>query len=310
VSQGKVYKAPTDAEGYAYSLAICGEIPKAELPSGCQQYAEHPSVVKYKGDNPADCIEIGSIGPCSQGECGMTGAPGAGGGVVVTYTYTYGCKNTFTLTMTPGNAPAPGQVTSNECSYTASWAGLRSKPLPPNPPLCMSKFCERTKCPASHPVSKPVEGDCCFGWLGKCHECCTATRCEPKPGEPPAYKAACEAATTEAECAKLNQTCTWPSDPSCKAKPGEPPAYKAVCEAAKTRAECAKLNQTCTWPSSSDPGLHLHDTVGPAVAALTTWDAKIPGLKSDDDAASAASALRSELTLLRDLHAEGLLTDS
>ena len=63
-------------------------------------------------------------------------------------------------------------------------------------------------------------------------------------------------------------------------------------------------------PSSSDPGLHLHDTVGPAVAALTTWDAKIPGLKSDDDAASAASALRSELTLLRDLHAEGLLTDS
>ena len=33
-------------------------------------------------------------------------------------------------------------------------------------------------------------------------------------------------------------------------------------------------------------------------------------MKSDDDAASAASALRSELTLLRDLHAEGLLTDS
>ena len=117
-----MYKAPTDAEGYAYSLAICGEIPKASLPSGCQQYAEHPSVVKYKGDNPADCIEIGSIGPCSQGECGMTGAPGAGGGVVVTYTYTYGCKNTFTLTMTSGSDPAPGQVTSNECSYTATWA--------------------------------------------------------------------------------------------------------------------------------------------------------------------------------------------
>ena len=42
----KVYKAPQDAEGYAYSLSICGEIPKASLPSGCQQYAEHPSVVK------------------------------------------------------------------------------------------------------------------------------------------------------------------------------------------------------------------------------------------------------------------------
>ena len=49
-------------------------------------------------------------------------APGAGGGVVVTYTYTYGCKNTFTLTMTSGSDPAPGQVTSNECSYTATWA--------------------------------------------------------------------------------------------------------------------------------------------------------------------------------------------
>jgi hypothetical protein len=79
--------------------------------------------LQYKGDNPADCIEIGSIGPCSQGECGMTGKP-AGDGVTVVYTYTYGCKNTFTLTMSAGSALAPGQVTSNECSYTATWAGL------------------------------------------------------------------------------------------------------------------------------------------------------------------------------------------
>lgn len=127
--KGKVYKAPQDAEGYAYSLSICGEIPKSALPSGCQQYAEHPSVVKYKNDNPADCIEIGSIGPCSQGECGMTGSKAAGGGVTVVYTYTYGCKNTFTLTLTPGSDPAPGQVTSNECSYTATWAGLAAAGL-------------------------------------------------------------------------------------------------------------------------------------------------------------------------------------
>ena len=134
--QGKVYKVPTDSwsEGYAYNLTICGEIPKAELPSGCiWQDVYHPSVVKYKDDNPTDCIAIGSIGPCTQGECGMTGAPASGGGVVVTYTYTYGRKNTFTLTITPGNASAPGQVTSNECTYTASWAGLRPKPLPPKP---------------------------------------------------------------------------------------------------------------------------------------------------------------------------------
>ena len=44
--KGKLFKAPADAEGYAYSLSICGEIPKASLPSGCQQYAEHPSVIK------------------------------------------------------------------------------------------------------------------------------------------------------------------------------------------------------------------------------------------------------------------------
>lgn len=58
------------------------------------------------------------------GSKGVTvhGAPGAG--VTVVYTYTYGCKNTFTLTLTPGSDPAPGQVTSNECSYTATWAGL------------------------------------------------------------------------------------------------------------------------------------------------------------------------------------------
>ena len=51
--KGKVYKAPTDAEGYAYSISICGEIPKTALPSGCQQYAEHPSVVKVSA---AHCL--------------------------------------------------------------------------------------------------------------------------------------------------------------------------------------------------------------------------------------------------------------
>ena len=54
----------------------------------------------------------------------MTATAGAKGEVTVVYTYTYGCKNTFTLTMTPGADPAPGQVTSNECSYTAKWAGI------------------------------------------------------------------------------------------------------------------------------------------------------------------------------------------
>ena len=137
----RVFRAPTDAEGYTYSLALCGEIPKASLPSGCQQYAEHPAVVKYKADNPADCIEIGSIGPCSQGECGMTGEKNADG-VTVKYTYTYGCKNTFTLTMTEGSATAPGQVTSNECSYSASWRGLGPPPPPATPFRCIDNKCQ------------------------------------------------------------------------------------------------------------------------------------------------------------------------
>ena len=107
--QGQVYQLPTDAEGYTYRLAMCDEIPKAQLPSGCQQYAEHPSVVKYNADNPADCIEIGGTGPCSQGECGMFGTAHTGGGdteLQVTYVYTYGCKNTFQITLTPRSAPA------------------------------------------------------------------------------------------------------------------------------------------------------------------------------------------------------------
>ena len=54
----------------------------------------------------------------------MTATADGSGGVVVVYTYTYGCKNTFTLTLTEGDDTMPGQVTSNECSYSASWRGL------------------------------------------------------------------------------------------------------------------------------------------------------------------------------------------
>lgn len=123
-AKGVVQSGP-DGEGYSYKLSFCTEIPAAQLPTGCQQYAEHPAIVKFKTDNLADCIEIGSIGPCSQGSCGMTGVKTASG-VDVTYTYTYGCENTFTLSLTSGIASKPGAVTSNECSYSASWAALSS----------------------------------------------------------------------------------------------------------------------------------------------------------------------------------------
>ena len=57
----KVYQAPPDAEGYAYSIKMCGEIPKASLPSGCQQYAEHPSVVKVRPRHRACCLCISVV---------------------------------------------------------------------------------------------------------------------------------------------------------------------------------------------------------------------------------------------------------
>ena len=53
----------------------------------------------------------------------MTGTA-APNGVEIVYTYTYGCQNTFTVTLTEGSATAPGQVTSDECNYKATWAGL------------------------------------------------------------------------------------------------------------------------------------------------------------------------------------------
>lgn len=77
---------------------------------------------RYKADNPADCIQIGSIGPCtSGGDCSMKGKK-VGTDLQVSFTYTYGCTNTFILTLKPGNAGnKPSQVTSSECSYSVTW---------------------------------------------------------------------------------------------------------------------------------------------------------------------------------------------
>ena len=49
---------PPDAEGYSYKISFCTTIASTDLPSGCQQYAEAPTVVKYKASDPADCIEV------------------------------------------------------------------------------------------------------------------------------------------------------------------------------------------------------------------------------------------------------------
>jgi hypothetical protein len=164
--RGKTHHAPADAEGYAYMLSVCGEIPKDELPSGCQQYAEHPAVVKYKGDNPADCIEIGSVGPCSQGECGVTGTAQPHGGLELVYTYTYGCKNTFSLMMTPGTDSEPGQILSDECSYSGAWAGLADG---------MDQYrCEHDRCVKSGRHLPGVEKAACETICGEPPRCVAA----------------------------------------------------------------------------------------------------------------------------------------
>ncbi len=38
-AKGVVQSGP-DGEGYSYKLSLCSEIPAAQLPTGCQQYAE------------------------------------------------------------------------------------------------------------------------------------------------------------------------------------------------------------------------------------------------------------------------------
>ena len=114
----------------------------------------------------------------------MTGAPRAGGGVVVTYTYTYGCKNTMTLTMTPGNDSAPGQVTSNECSYVTSWAGIGPPPPPAVPFRCIDN-----KCHATTPGLPGLDNKTC------------ALTCGPLSGCLPALFKLCKGATkSPADC--------------------------------------------------------------------------------------------------------------
>ena len=158
-----------DAEGYSYKLSICQEIPAASLPSGCQQYAEHPAAVKFKADNPADCIEVGSIGPCSQGQCGMTGKKTASG-VDVVYSYTYGCKNTFNLSLVPGNSKVPGAVTSNECTYSATWDTSGMGPVPPPPP---QQRCVNNTCVATPAGTAGMDNKTCASICGPVSPCLT-----------------------------------------------------------------------------------------------------------------------------------------
>eukprot|EP01048_Picozoa_sp_COSAG05_P019702 COSAG05_NODE_3159_length_2278_cov_8.291877_1_plen_263_part_00 len=180
---GVVTSGP-DAEGYSYKVSICQEIPAASLPSGCQQYAEHPAIVKFKTDNPADCIEIGSTGPCSNPMCGMTGVKTASG-VDVKYTYTYGCKNTFTLSLVPGNSTVPGTVTSNECSYSATWNTSAMGPPPPQ------QRCVNNTCVATPAGTAGMDNQTCASVCGPVSPCLTALISECAPARTKGGDSAC-----------------------------------------------------------------------------------------------------------------------
>jgi hypothetical protein len=55
---GRTYELPVGADGYAYMVSVCTEIPPARLPAGCSQYAQNPTAVRYKPMLPADCIQV------------------------------------------------------------------------------------------------------------------------------------------------------------------------------------------------------------------------------------------------------------
>jgi hypothetical protein len=74
----EVYETAPDADGYSYQVAVCGEIPKHFRPPVCNQDKtfEAPAVLRYKPGTGAEgvCNEVGSVGPCAEGEeCGMEG---------------------------------------------------------------------------------------------------------------------------------------------------------------------------------------------------------------------------------------------
>jgi hypothetical protein len=74
----EVYETAPDADGYSYQVAVCGEIPKHFWPPVCNQDKtfEAPAVLRYKPGTGAEgvCNEVGSVGPCAEGEeCGMEG---------------------------------------------------------------------------------------------------------------------------------------------------------------------------------------------------------------------------------------------
>ena len=122
--RGQVRTVPPGADGYTYLLAVCDEIPRAGLPSGCNQTTASPTAVRFNAHNPADCTVLGSVGACAAGQCGMASVK-TEDGLTVSYAYTdHQCRHSLELDITAGGHEAvPAQVQPGRgCGYRAQWA--------------------------------------------------------------------------------------------------------------------------------------------------------------------------------------------
>ena len=71
--KGTVVDTPPDADGYAYKFSLCSSIPTQELPSGCQNYAEDATVVKYN-------VRLDPPELCAPAACALAAAAARGFG--------------------------------------------------------------------------------------------------------------------------------------------------------------------------------------------------------------------------------------
>ena len=72
--RGKVFTLPKqDCTGdicYQHRVALFGSLPESDIPAGCKSNLQpgdgalHPAAVRFNPDQPADCLVLGSIGPC------------------------------------------------------------------------------------------------------------------------------------------------------------------------------------------------------------------------------------------------------
>jgi hypothetical protein len=147
LAKGQVVRTGVDSDGYTFLFSVCAEIPREALPRGCKDFADKPAALRYRHNDPSDCTQIGSLGPCDAGEsgpCGMFGSYDAGSSsgtetLNLSYRYPFGCNNSLDVLITsgvqsmPSSAPTGGASGAATCDYTVTWPGLPLQPRPVSP---------------------------------------------------------------------------------------------------------------------------------------------------------------------------------